>query len=81
MRGWITSLAYRSMNVQCFSVHHKSIQHPSKANTVYMRVTSNGENVPQVGVNLRGSNATMEIWSPPLSTGSFRVKSPKKNEI
>ena len=34
----------------------------------HMRVTSNGENVPQVGVNLRGSNATMETWSPPLST-------------
>ena len=60
MRGWITSLAYRFMNVQCFSVHHRSMQHPSKANTVHVRVTSNAENVPRVGVNLRGSNATTE---------------------
>ena len=36
------------------------MQHPSKANTVHVRVTSNGENVPRVGVNLRGSNATIE---------------------
>ena len=43
MRGWDTSLSYCCMNVTCY-VLLVFTQLLSKANTVHMRVISNGEN-------------------------------------
>ena len=50
--GWVPSLTHSSMNV-----HYQVTQLLSKANTVHMRVTSNGENVPRGGeVTASGGN-------------------------